>query len=776
MSKISMVIGLLLLMTVPAAPVPAQWIEDGAQLTPYSYVQWLPDAVSDGEGGAIICWEDYRNNAHWEIFAQRVNADGNELWTPGGVNITQAFAVDQRRPRICSDDAGGAIIVYQNNNVGNWNINAQRVDADGNIQWQIGGVFVCSQTSDQTYPRIVADQTGGAVIAWHDYRGPDLDLYAQRINSNGAVQWDANGIAVCTAEEDQFSLEMVFSGHGGAIIAWTDYRPVTTTDVYAQRVYNNSVSWAVDGVPICTREKSQGNVAMCTDDNDGAYIVWEDSRNTSVDIYAQRINDGGTVQWTNNGIGICTAAEGQTDPAATEDGSGGAIIAWSHYNCAGLCNWNIRAQRIDESAGIYWTPGGDIVVSATKHQTKPKLVGDGLGGAIFVWDDERYGDIDLFAQRLDGSAVKLWAVQGVPVSETTFRQHYPVIVTDGEEGAIIAWADERHNLQDANYDVYVQRMEQNGYWGNPAPHILSVEDVPHDQGGKLTVTFDASYLDAFPYSEIDSYVIFRSLTGPPSYSWVLHWSIDAYELGTYSFTDNTTADSSLAGPANHHYKVLAYRDDYVVYWESEPDSGHSVDNTSPAPPSGLAGEPSRTPVGLQMTWNANGESDLASYAVYRGFSDGFAPAPQNRIGAPEDPAYFDSEWRWDGGYYYKVSAIDRNGNESEWALLGPDDITGGETPPVLPAVTYLAQNYPNPFNPSTTIRYGLDAPAHVTLSIYDAAGRLVRVLVNDFRARDQYEIQWDGRNGAGWDAASGIYFYRLETGTYDVTKKMILLR
>ena len=145
------------------------------------------------------------------------------------------------------------------------------------------------------------------------------------------------------------------------------------------------------------------------------------------------------------------------------------------------------------------------------------------------------------------------------------------------------------------------------------------------------------------------------------------------------------------------------------------------------------------------------------------------------MATPTEPGYFDSGWRWSSGYYYKVSAIDIHGNESLWAVLNPDAVTGGDTPKA-PAATYLAQNYPNPFNPSTRITFGLKEPAAVSLRIYDAAGRLVRVLVEGTRPAGIYSELWDGMDNGRRAVASGLYFYRLDAGSFSQTRKMVLLR
>jgi hypothetical protein len=92
--------------------------------------------------------------------------------------------------------------------------------------------------------------------------------------------------------------------------------------------------------------------------------------------------------------------------------------------------------------------------------------------------------------------------------------------------------------------------------------------------------------------------------------------------------------------------------------------------------------------------------------------------------------------------------------------------------------TSLSQNYPNPFNPVTAIRYSIRSQTHVSLKIYDVAGRLVMTLVDRVQAPKEggYKVTWNGLNNAGNHVASGIYFYRLVTADRTFTKKMLLLK
>jgi uncharacterized repeat protein (TIGR01451 family) len=94
----------------------------------------------------------------------------------------------------------------------------------------------------------------------------------------------------------------------------------------------------------------------------------------------------------------------------------------------------------------------------------------------------------------------------------------------------------------------------------------------------------------------------------------------------------------------------------------------------------------------------------------------------------------------------------------------------------LPINFVLYQNYPNPFNPDTFIRYQLATPGIVSLDVYNVLGQRVVNLVQGRQAAGEHSVVWNGKTTSGLDAASGIYFYRLETGTLAQTRKMVLIK
>ena len=315
--------------------------------------------------------------------------------------------------------------------------------------------MICGAIDKQLQPSISTDDAGGAIIAWSDDRNggaSSRDVYAQRVNGSGNVQWAANGVAVCTATADQANPRIVSDGAGGVILAWSDGRPLGTG-------YN---------------------------------------------VFAQRLNATGVAQWTADGVGICTAAGNQNvGNAITLDGSGGAIIGWLDQRSSS--NGQVYAQRVDASGAPLWTSDGVAVSTAANlnQNSSQVLVGDGLGGAIVAWGDRRNGsNYDVYAQRVSASGVTEWEPGGVPISVAPgdqsfvglFVPNYLPIVTDGFGGAIVAWSDGRivntgDTVFQQDWQVFAQQINNAGLIGtSPAPEVFSVSPANGGNAGSVSVS------------------------------------------------------------------------------------------------------------------------------------------------------------------------------------------------------------------------------------------------------------------------------------------------
>ena len=623
-------------------------------------------------------------------------------WDVNG-NPIAVVTGDQYTPQITSDGAGGAIITWADSRSGNSDIYAQRVDASGAVQWAANGVAICTATGDQYYPTIVSDGAGGAIVTWEDF---GLYVHAQRVNASGAVQWAAGGIVLSTASSYVQNSRSISDGAGGAIVTWEGYNGANLK-VYAQRVdASGAVLWTTSGVALCTALGDQEHPAITSDGAGGAIVTWDDGRG-SQDIYAQRVNASGAVQWTAVGVALCLAAGSQGYPAIASDGAGGAIVAWMDGRIVGT--WDIYAQRVDASGAVQWIANGMPLCMAAGNQGTSAIASDGAGGAIVTWSDGRSGDpmnYDIYAQYVNASGAVQWTADGVALCTAAGNQGTPVITSDGAGGAIVAW-DDRRSDDPVNYDIYAQYVNASG-----------AVQWTADGVGLCTATGD---------QELPAIV--SDGAGGAIVTW------EDVRSGNFDIYAQRVCQG-VAPVATLLASFSARVDESVVRvgWELS------------APVAGLTFDVLRSSAGPEA----------------------FEEIPVAIESNGNDFSFADAACKPGSILRYRVDVTESGARRT---LFETDAVAI----PVVPLTLY--QNAPNPFNPTTTLRYYLPAACGVTLSIYDASGRLVATLVDRERQESgQHAGIWPGLDSRGRAVPSGVYFSMLTAGKERLSKKMILLR
>ncbi len=408
--------------------------------------------------------------------------------------------------QIVSDGAGGAIIAWEDTRNVHFDIYAQRVDSHGNVLWMKDGVSICSAPENQNRPRIISDGAGGAIITWHDVRSgiSNSDVYAQRIDGDGNVQWTKDGIPICTEVNAQNSPCIATDGAGGAVIIWQDFR-TNYADLCAQRINKNGESlWAKDGVLVCGTSGAQSAPVVVDDGVGGVIVVWQDFRRTYADIYAQRVDGSGKIAWERSGVALCNAPGHESFPVITGNGAEGAIVAWVDTRNG---NNDVFAQQVDGNGTVQWLTNGIPVCTVSGNQNYPVIVSDGAGGAILAWWDMRSGDFNIYAQRIDLTGNALWIKDGLAVCVESSIQNCVSISSDGSGGAIMAWNDNRVSA----FDVYAQRIDPKGLakWSNNGVAVSTAFDtqcfpvtINDGTGGAIIVWQDSrdkdkSYWDVY---------------------------------------------------------------------------------------------------------------------------------------------------------------------------------------------------------------------------------------------------------------------------------------
>jgi hypothetical protein len=183
-----------------------------------------------------------------------------------------------------------------------------------------------------------------------------------------------------------------------------------------------------------------------------------------------------------------------------------------------------------------------------------------------------------------------------------------------------------------------------------------------------------------------------------------------------------------------------------------------------------------TPRGVALSWVTASEKNNAGFMLVRNgsviASYQFSPELRGKgtTTAVTNYAFLDANVETGQTYTYQLRSVDFDGSVHDYAQRVSVEVREPIQPPVF---TYnLEQNYPNPFNPTTNIRYSIRDAGLVTLKVYDLLGREVATLVNQAQPPGNYQVTFD----ASRLTSSGMYIYRLQSGSFTRTMKMLLVK
>src|SRR5580704_11678303 len=305
---------------------------------------------------------------------------------------------------IVPDGVGGALFAWEDDATAV--IRAQHIDSSGNRLWQIDGVLPVNVGAYQASPRAVGDGAGGMIVVWVDGRAGfcdegfkgSCDIYAQRLDSTGALLWNPVGVPVVTAPENQgvSGIAMTSDGNGGAILAWEDGR-TNCCKIFSQRIQGNGqVAWLTDGIRVSPEPTiiigAIGAPQIVSDGSAGAIVSWWNYQysdpNQPATVSAQRLDANGNTLWQLDGVTVSGLSAGpvngqQRSYALTPDGNNGAIFAGTFNDLTGA--GVLFAQRITGTGQVAWSSSGVQLFSEAAHLLYVTIVGDNSNGAIVVW-------------------------------------------------------------------------------------------------------------------------------------------------------------------------------------------------------------------------------------------------------------------------------------------------------------------------------------------------------------------------------------------------------
>jgi hypothetical protein len=556
------------------------------------------------------------------------------------------------------------------------------------------------------------DGLGGAFAAWTQATQPD-QVYLTHVGPTGQLLWPVP-LHVAPSSKFQSGPILAPDGQGGVFVLWVEnYTSGALSEVRVSRITGDGT--AASGWPLF-RTVFEGSIyhvcGAVPDDAGGVMFLWTSywagpSFATDGGLYAQRIDAAGTLLWGTAGLEI-RAPDNSLEPArVVGDGSGGIIAAWSEDRFG---SYDIFAQRVSSAGTALWTAGGAPVCAAAGTQSRVALSADGTGGAIVAWTDQRvpnpsgFPPRTIYAQALDPAGAPRWTADGLALS------------APGELGGVsgpsvsfaadvitVAWSDASN---DVGYDFLALGGER--VFGPTGSMLCAATGASAEHSPGLVPGIGREVLVAWVGSR-----------------------------GCFSKTNSTRLDA--LSPTTAVALVLV---------SSEVEGGR-----------------------VRLAWHAPGDAIASASLSRRTPETDWALVAELQPDPGRHLSYEDSDVAPGTRYGYRLVVRDLRGDESvdeQWVT-----VPSGEG---APSTLRLEVGGANPSGGRVELRYGVPVTGHVRLVVYDIRGRMVATVADRQQPLGWYTVLWDGRDAAGWLAASGCYFVRLENSGTARVQKVLLMR
>lgn len=484
-----------------------------------------PVVAPDDAGGGIIAWQELGT-----VRAQRINGSGGYAWdwaAAGGVEVAPGGPMGpymQTAPRIASDGAGGAFVVWHDERHSGCRhlcydefkeLYATRITKAGTIAegWPATGLLVGSAMNymgpyagngrggpNDFNTVVAADGRGGVIVAWQEWIYPAAShpipgIHAQRISGSGVLLWGPRGVVVCGTSSQARYPALLADGTGGAYVAWEDPREDSgVTRVYGQHLTAaGECLWGAGGQPI-TRDgvANERFPVLAGQAGAGFVVAWQAGGDGgAIQLLAQRVNRSGRVMWPVDAV-LSGPPHPQDGLAAMFEAEGDVWFAWIDNRVAGENAVYSQRLTMRGTPAQGWNVNGNRVTwGAPAPRSRPMLVSAGSAGAYVTWLEGRCPR----AMRVTsgGDIPDGWNTGGARLSTSSYGSDQIALVADGDQGALVAW--EQGRPPDGNYeDVVVQRLVQDGVDGPQSS----------DRPGRRAAR--ASNLDASPGFSLEGFV------------------------------------------------------------------------------------------------------------------------------------------------------------------------------------------------------------------------------------------------------------------------------
>ena len=811
------------------------WPLEGAELFYPPHYFSLETAIADGEGGMII---NYQGSQSQNIGSRliRISAEGEIVGT-GPLTSPNASLGDifEIMPY-----QNGQFILWNQSLGPDSMLRIQKIDNLGNfLMPQAVSYNIGTDSSPYITTLTLHNSPGAAIIAaWRGLpvtNGLDT-IRMQKFDANFIPQWQEHGVVVASFEAAVFQYSLAVHASGNSWISWrqNDASPSCKAQVLNP---DGIPLWETGGKTLSNVDASPMSLAF---DNQGLFVWQTDqySFQTDTSIARQVIDTDGTMHLPANGLSLIERPNGQAfifDTIALGDRT---LSIWTDYHPIGKIYYQIQNQNMEPLLalnGVALNPGDDKSETIVCAQKTP----DGSVAVLYnamIYGNNEYMSCT-FIQKIAANGLPLYPGRGIAIADICSYDRNTFMGISGDD-IYLGWneySDANQGLIKGQRITNGQKM-----WGedgmvimNPAPtsriYLKNVtgqyyqwieSNSSMDQAIKvLRVDANGAAADAwnpvgmniveddeYPVQEqVRSGLVGEDLVAFVSLAMPYDYPIRAQKISSAAQRLWQIQGVELTSPETYYWlSDVVYGAETALLLSGSSGDIASLRFQKISEDGQLLVDPSTEPIATDL-FNYY-DARLARFAdgsYLCAFSNTYGNLIENRdlyyrMITPQG-ILLGSQTQTLCAERYQQENIKIAIHENQAVLVWNDDRAGirdsetaytgiwgntlsssyvaNDDPLEIPAAKpMLSANYPNPFNPETTISFSTMDNGPISIKIFNLKGQLVKTLVNEAKALGNHSVIWNGRDDNDRAVSSGVYYYKMKTGKFSATRKMILMK